>query len=1080
VTSSHRAEQGQGGPCPVTIIVDETADFKAASQELQEVEPLADPFQGVPSADKLKAALHYAAHGLKIFPCEPGKKRPERGTRGFKDASNVLRSLANHRNPGAREWCDFILPDGTELTVTPHNNWGTEPGQAGFTVIDIDPKNGGNETWAALTAQYGPIETREVRTPSGGRHLWFRGTITAVNKKLGPGIDTRCFGGYVLLPGASSIRGRRYQWVNDTVPIAPLPEWARKILEAQDERPSSSRKAATEYDIDDSGDAYDAWLEAGGDGGRFEFLLSRIGDEASGGDGFYNPMVSAAGYGVRLGMALDEVVDRIEEAALEAPRGKRTEGYIKEKIAELRWRAVRKFRWLDKEARKEAEDAAVTQEEEVAEEPRPFFGDRAWIPPEEAIASLRKPIRTWLERDSTHDKTLTALQSVAGLGKTQTMVEEQQRAEREDQQRTEREDQTEVAELKRSVAHLSEQLRSENDPTKQRLIEDELRAQLNLWVDKLLEEDLSKLPPPPLGKLACATPRQTLAQEIQEVDRKLRQAEGDEGQIPILQGRNASNCQRHEVVAKAQAKGFEPSACCHSVLPSGEEVFCPFFKKCSTDPTQYLANQVEVKEADNIIVMQAHLAIPWLPSLALKSRKRMWIDEDPCQTFVVHAEVSEDYLHDLVVTDRDFAELERRGQDYRDEVEAAIHNGIVEATGPDSFKDPKIGKVRQALKELAALSETLLAGLVPPGKLHIEKHLKGWSAAALRRAGRTREILEALRRGKINPSLSDKDLSKQLDKVGAPPRKLAALFYRLADEVEARGKGEIYSLGRSPQGKIVIRGRKPTDALPPNLLLTDATPSPEILAAVFREYEQELIKIPVRRNAFITQTSEPVFSRNWLLNEKHLPEVVDWIKRVAKLYRNLVVLTTKKIRCAITGEDPSPGAKLPDFFESRGARIGHYGNLRGSNKFADCDALVILGREQPNVEDMEEQAKAVWYDAPEPLRLVKPVKGGRYYLKVSRPYRMRDGSKERSEVMVHPDPRVQAVLTATRRTDPSARPCAAHLGRAQGHLHPVRHPAARRRDRPPRAMGCAARGQPPRQSDRGAGGAGGKSVAVVV
>jgi hypothetical protein len=77
--------------------------------------------------------------------------------------------------------------------------------------------------------------------------------------------------------------------------------------------------------------------------------------------------------------------------------------------------------------------------------------------------------------------------------------------------------------------------------------------------------------------------------------------------------------------------------------------------------------------------------------------------------------------------------------------------------------------------------------------------------------------------------------------------------------------------------------------------------------------------------------------------------------RLAIRYRNLVVLATKHIRCAITGEDRK--AKLPDFFEIHGARIGHYGNLRGSNKFADCDALVILGREQPKVEDMEELAR---------------------------------------------------------------------------------------------------------------------------
>jgi hypothetical protein len=975
--------------------------YKALSPDLQGVEPTADPFQGVPS-NRLEAALHYTRAGLKIFPCEPGSKRPARWTHGFKDATTEIRPLDNPRLKHLG-WFDFILPDGTELTVTPRDNWGFEPGQWGFTVVDIDPKNGGDASWAALIAEHGPIVTREVRTPSGGQHLYFRGTSAAVNKKLGPGIDTRCFGGYVLLP-PSSVKGLPYAWVDETVPIAPLPEWAREILEAQD---------TTTYDVD--GDtAFAEWQEAGGEGGRFEFLLSRIGDEASGGDGFYNPMLSAAGYGAsRFDMEVDEVVARIEEAALAAPRGKRTLSYVKAKIAELR-PTIRKFRRQDqaqaeeRKAFEEAEAEIAEQEEEVAEEPRPFSGSSEWMSPEEAIASLRTPIRTWLDRDSTHQKMLTILQSAARLGKTLTMLEEQQHAERKDRHRAEKEAQSEVAKQQRIVDGLWESYLAalpHDDPERLHQIEAELEGQQHRLIGILLEEDLADLPPPPLGKLACASPRQKLAQEIQKVDRELRHVAGYDGEeIPVLQGRNASNCQRYELVDKAEKKGFEPSACCRTWV-NGVEQRCPFFEKCSTDPTQYLANQPEVKEADNIIIMHSHLAIPWLDSLALSSRKRVWIDEAPSNTFKFNQVVSDDYLTELL-TDCDFA-LQKLEQ----EPEVLEDIELVETDKGKKWKENQ----RRNIECLAELSRNLLTGLLPPGRLQIERHLAGWTPTALRRIGRLREAIERLRRGKpLNPSLSNNTLSEQLDKVGTPPRKLASLFYRLADELEARGKGEIYSLGRNHQGKITIRGRKPTDNLPPNLLLTDATPSPEILAAVFAGHEQELIEIPVRRSAFITQTSEPVFSRNWLLEKKHLPEVVDWIKRIAPLYRNLAVLTTKRIRCAMTGEDPSPGAKLPVFFEIHGARIGHYGNLRGSNEFADCDALVILGREQPDAEDMEEVAKAIWYDTDKPLRLVKPVNGNKYYLKVTRPYLMRDGSSRHGEVMVHPDVRVQAVLTATR------------------------------------------------------------------
>jgi hypothetical protein len=66
---------------------------------------------------------------------------------------------------------------------------------------------------------------------------------------------------------------------------------------------------------------------------------------------------------------------------------------------------------------------------------------------------------------------------------------------------------------------------------------------------------------------------------------------------------------------------------------------------------------------------------------------------------------------------------------------------------------------------------------------------------------------------------------------------------------------------------------------------------------------------------------------------------------------------------------------------------------------------------------MEEVAKAIWYDTPKPLRQVKAINRNKCYLKVTRPYLMRDGSKERGEVQVHPDPRVQAVLATARENE---------------------------------------------------------------
>jgi hypothetical protein len=297
-----------------------------------------------------------------------------------------------------------------------------------------------------------------------------------------------------------------------------------------------------------------------------------------------------------------------------------------------------------------------------------------------------------------------------------------------------------------------------------------------------------------------------------------------------------------------------------------------------------------------------------------------------------------------------------------------------------------------------------------------------WSSKELYRAADDREQIERWRRGKIDPSLSDAELTERLEKAPAP-KKLAGLLRRLADEKTARSTGPIYSF-EWRDDKLVMRGRLSTTALPPNILLTDATASPIILQAVFPNHEIEFHQLNIHRNAYVTQVRDLTFSRNWLLRKKNLPRVVAFLKDLAARYPRLAIFTTKRIRCEMTGEDRKAG-RLPLFalLPGTAARIGHYANLKGIDQFKDCDALVVLGREQPNVADLEDEMKALFYDAKEPLKFVKAIRMARTgvterdYQAGRRPYLMRDRSVQSAEVQVHPDPRGQALLERPRESE---------------------------------------------------------------
>ena len=164
-------------------------------------------------------ALRYARHGFPVFPLHPGTKVPFRRSNGVDDASRDEDRIR-------RSWTDY-----------PTANIGLALGeQAGAFALDVDIKDGGDQTLAALERQHGALPpTCKVITHSGGFHFYFRhvpGIKNSVGKNGGiaSGLDIKTSGGYVVAP-PSIIHdtGNAYSWVTDCslekMPIAAAPEW---------------------------------------------------------------------------------------------------------------------------------------------------------------------------------------------------------------------------------------------------------------------------------------------------------------------------------------------------------------------------------------------------------------------------------------------------------------------------------------------------------------------------------------------------------------------------------------------------------------------------------------------------------------------------------------------------------------------------------------------------------------------------------------------------------------------------------------------------------------------------------------
>lgn len=198
---------------------------------------------------KIDQLMAYARLGIPVFPvhgivdgactcngspgCSPGKHPMT--SHGFKDATTDVNAI--------RGWWDR----------TPTANVGIRTGAgSGFVVLDVDPRNGGDESLATLEKQHGKLPLSPlVRTGGGGRHFYFQhpGGKVSCKANLLPGLDIKADGGYVVAPPSLHDSGGRYLWAqqrtHDDVRPPPTPPWLLDMIHGDDLPLLKVQKTAT-------------------------------------------------------------------------------------------------------------------------------------------------------------------------------------------------------------------------------------------------------------------------------------------------------------------------------------------------------------------------------------------------------------------------------------------------------------------------------------------------------------------------------------------------------------------------------------------------------------------------------------------------------------------------------------------------------------------------------------------------------------------------------------------------------------------------------------------------------------------
>lgn len=170
----------------------------------------------------MQAAFELTQFGFKVFPLMSGQKIPavakRDGGRGCLEATDDENIIADWE----RKY--------------PKANIGVACGQpSGIVVIDLDPRNGSDESIAKLAAKkqtFTPTVT--AKTANGGTHFYYAFEPSLKNSKsaLAAGVDIKTTGGYVVAPPSILDGGRRYAWQNSPLGefLPRLPRWVTEAL----------------------------------------------------------------------------------------------------------------------------------------------------------------------------------------------------------------------------------------------------------------------------------------------------------------------------------------------------------------------------------------------------------------------------------------------------------------------------------------------------------------------------------------------------------------------------------------------------------------------------------------------------------------------------------------------------------------------------------------------------------------------------------------------------------------------------------------------------------------------------------
>jgi hypothetical protein len=230
----------------------------------------------------LQHALQYIERGWFVLPLYPLHPPPSDPAKLARNAwtKEPLGELAPHgansatNDPDvARQWWGRYPSAGIGVALE----------KSGLIGFDVDPRNGGGESFDTLTAEHGRIESNvHCLTGGGGFHLYFQNQERTKLPQgcAGLGIDIKT-GGYLVAPPTIHPSGRAYEWEASSDPLdgcipSSAPAWLLSAGQKARQTPPNGATSAALVVVDTktvrdlrsalnalSADDYQQWIAIG-------------------------------------------------------------------------------------------------------------------------------------------------------------------------------------------------------------------------------------------------------------------------------------------------------------------------------------------------------------------------------------------------------------------------------------------------------------------------------------------------------------------------------------------------------------------------------------------------------------------------------------------------------------------------------------------------------------------------------------------------------------------------------------------------------------------------------------------------